>query len=72
MQVGDLVKLAQWCKNGPALMQVMEIDPLGHWGMVSAIFLQGPAIGTMGMVAKGNIFSIEHYEGAMKRHYEHR
>lgn len=72
MKIGDLVKLAQWCKNGPALMQVMEVDPLGHRGMVSALFLQGPAIGTTVKVTKGNIFSIEGYEGAMKRHYERR
>jgi len=72
VQVGELVKLAKWCKNGPALMQVMEVDPLGHSGMVSALFLQGPAIGTMSMVAKGNIFSIEKYEGAMRKHYESR
>ncbi len=72
MKVGDLVKLAQWCKNGPALMQVMEIDPLGSWGHVTALFLQGPAIGTTVKVTKGNIFSIEEYEGAMKRHYDRR
>ena len=72
MTAGDLVKLAKWCKNGPALMQVMEIDPLGHWGMVSALFLQGPAIGTMSMVTKGNIFTLEKYDEAMKKHYERR
>ena len=72
MTAGDLVKLAKWCKNGPALMQVMEIDPLGHWGMVAALFLQGPAIGTMSMVTKGNIFTLEKYDEAMKKHYERR
>ena len=72
MTAGDLVKLASWCKNGPVLMQVMEIDPLGHWGMVSALFLQGPAIGTMSMVTKGNIFTLEKYDEAMKKHYERR
>jgi hypothetical protein len=53
-------------------MQVMEIDPLGSWGMVSAQFLQGPKIGSIVNVTKGNIFSIEKYEGAMKKHYERR
>jgi len=72
VKVGDLVKLANWCRNGPALMQVMEIDPLGSWGMVSAQFLQGPKIGSIVNVTKGNIFSIEKYEGAMKKHYERR
>ena len=68
MKVGDLVKLAQWCKNGPALMQVMGFSG----GRVSALFLQGPTIGTMALVSNGNIFSIEEYEGAMKEHYERR
>jgi hypothetical protein len=72
MQVGDLVRLAKWCKNGPALMQIIEIEPLGSWGMVNALFLQGPEIGSIAKVTKGNIFSIEEYEGAMKKHYDRR
>ena len=72
MKVGDLVKLARWCKNGPALMQVTEIDPLGSWGMVRALFLQGPKIGAISKVSKGNVFTLEKYDEAMRRHYERR
>lgn len=72
MEVGDLVRLAKWCKNGPALMQVMEIDPLGSYGYMNALFLEGPEMGLAVKVIKGNIFTIEKYDEAMREHYESR
>ena len=72
MQVGDLAKLAKWCKNGPELMQVMEIDAPGDYGFVRALYLGGPEIGSTSKVSKGNIFALEDYDEAMKRHYERR
>ena len=72
MQVGDLVKLAKWCKNGPELMQVMDIDGPGDYGYVKALYLGGPKIGSISKVSKGNIFTLEKYDEAMRRHYESR
>ena len=72
VQVGDLVKLAKWCKNGPELMQVMEIDAPGDYGFVKALYLGGPEIGSISKVSKGNIFTLEKYDEAMKEHYERR
>ena len=72
MQVGDLVRLAKWCKNGPELMQVMEIDALGDYGFVRALYLGGPEIGSISKVSKGNIFTLEKYDEAMREHYERR
>ena len=69
---GDLVKLANWCKNGPELMQVVEIDPLGSWGYITALFLGGPQLGSTVKVSKGNIFALEDYTKAMKEHYARR
>ena len=69
MKIGDLVKLAKWCKNGPALMQVVE--SVG-WGYVDALFLEGPKIGTITAVSCGNIFALEKYDEAMREHYENR
>ena len=72
MKVGDLARLANWCKNGPELMQILEIDPLGHYGHVKALFLGGPEIGSISRVSKGNIFALEDYTKEMKKHYERR
>ena len=72
MKVGDLVKLARWCKNGPELMQVMEIDAPGDYGYVKALYLGGPEIGSTSKVSKGNIFTLEKYDEAMREHYERR
>jgi hypothetical protein len=72
MKVGDLVKLAKWCKNGPELMQIMEINPLGWHGHVRALFLGGPEMGLIARVSKGNIFTLEKYDEAMREHYERR
>ena len=71
MKVGDLVKLAKWCKNGPAIMQVMELGS-GYDYFVDALFLEGPEIGTIVKAANGNIFALEKYDEAMKEHYEKR
>ena len=72
MQVGDLVKLAKWCKNGPELMQVMEINAPGDYGYVKALYLGGPEIGSTSKVSKGNIFTLEKYDEAMREHYANR
>ena len=72
MQVGDLAKLAKWCKNGPELMQILEIDPLGHYGYVRALYLGGPEIGSTSKVSKGNIFTLEKYDEAMRKYYASR
>ena len=72
MKVGDLAMLANWCKNGPELMQIIEIDPLGSWGHVKAQFLGGPETGSISKVSKGNIFTLEKYDEAMREHYERR
>ncbi len=69
MQVGDLVKLAKWCKNGPALMQVTNLSCRYY---VEALFLQGPKLGSVANVSTGNIFTLEDYDAAMKKHYERR
>jgi len=71
LKVGDLVKLAKWCKNGPALMQVVEQGARNNF-FVDALFLEGPEIGTIVEVANGNIFALEKYDEAMKEHYESR
>ena len=68
MQIGDLVKLARWCHNGPELMQVMDIG--GRY--VEALFLGGPKLGSIVNVSKGNIFTLEKYDEAMREHYERR
>jgi hypothetical protein len=72
MKIGDLAKLAKWCKNGPALMQIMDIDRPGDYGYVMALYLGGPNIGSTVKVSKGNIFAIEKYDEAMRKHYERR
>lgn len=72
MKIGDLVKLAKWCKNGPALMQVMDIDRPGDYGYANVIFLEGPKMGLTVKATKGNIFSIEEYDEAMRKHCERR
>ena len=66
MKVGDLVKLAKWCKNGPALMQVMDITCKYY---VRALFLGGPKIGAIVNVSTGNIFNLKDYDAAMRKHY---
>jgi len=68
VQVGDLVKLAHWCKNGPELMQVVDIS----YQHVRALFLGGPKIGSIVNVSKGNLFILEEYDEAMKKHYASR
>jgi hypothetical protein len=69
VQVNDLVKLAKWCKNGPALMQVTNTSNPYY---VQALFLGGPELGSIVNVSKGNIFTLEEYDEAMRRHYERR
>jgi hypothetical protein len=71
MRVGDLVKLAAWCKNGPALMQLMD-HPVTTSSHVQALFLEGIEIGHTVRVSCSNIFTLEDYDGAMKKHYERR
>ena len=68
MQVGDLVRLAKWCRNGPVLMQVTSKE---H-SCIKATFLEGPKIGIVVKVSKSNIFILEVYDEAMKKHYERR
>jgi hypothetical protein len=68
LKVGELVKLAKWCKNGPVLMQVTGIG----FQHVSAIFLGGPRLGSIAEVSKGNLFTLDDYDEAMRKHYEHR
>ena len=68
MKVGELVKLAKWCKNGPALMQVTNTG----FQHVSAIFLEGPKLGSIVEVSRGNLFTLNDYDEAMRRHYERR
>ena len=53
-------------------MQIIEIDPLGSWGHVKAQFLGGPETGSISKVSKGNIFTLEKYDEAMREHYERR
>ena len=72
MKIGDLAKLAKWCKNGPELMQIMDIDAPGDYGYVMALFLGGPKIGLTVKVSKGNVFTLEKYDEAMRKHYERR
>jgi hypothetical protein len=69
VQVGDLVKLAKWCKNGPELMQVTNISCRYY---VEALFLGGPKLGSIVNVSTGNIFTLEGYDEAMRKHYEGR
>jgi len=68
VQVGELVKLAKWCKNGPELMQVRDVG----FQHVKALFLGGPKLGSIVDVSKGNIFALEDYDEAMRKHYERR
>ena len=65
MQVGELVKLAKWCSNGPALMQVIETGGL----YIMAIYLEGPRTGEISNVAPENLFSLHVYDEEMKKHY---
>ncbi len=68
MKVGELVRLAKWCKNGPALMQVMKIVNSSH---VEAMFLEGTNVGELSSyVLISNIFKLEDYDEAMRKHDE--
>ena len=64
MKTGELVKLAKWCKNGSSLMQIIEIK---H-DFIKAMFLTGPKTGKTSEVFKGNLFSLDDYDGAMEKH----
>ena len=68
MRINDLVKLAKWCKNGPELMQIVDIN----YQYIVALFLGGPELGSIVNVSKGNVFALEKYDEAMRRHYERR
>ena len=68
VQVGDLVMLAKWCKNGPELMQVMSMKN----DRVDALFLRGPKAGTMCKATRYNVFLLSEYDKAMERHYANR
>ena len=72
MKSGDLVRLAQWCKNGPALMEIMGAGYCTGRPHVRAIFLEGSQMGTIADVWRGNLFRLEDYDEAMKKHYENR
>jgi len=72
MKSGDLARLAKWCSNGPELMHVIEVDAPGDYGYVKALYLGGPKIGIISKVSKGNIFTLDKYDEAMREHYEHR
>lgn len=68
MKVGELVKLAKWCKNGPALMHVVEIIDSSH---IAAMYLEGSKVGEMApYVSVSNLFAVEDYDEAMRKHYE--
>ena len=64
MEVGDVVKLAKWCKNGPALMHVLEIK----YSFIKAMYLSGERCGTITDVSKGNAYTLEKYDEAMEKH----
>ncbi len=53
-------------------MQILDIDTPGDYGYVRALYLGGPEIGSISKVSKGNIFTLEKYDEAMKKHYERR
>ena len=72
MKAGDLVRLAQWCKNGPALMEIVDEGYCTGRPHVHALFLEGPNLGTIADVYKGNLFRLEDYDKAMKKHYANR
>ena len=68
MKVGELVRLAKWCQNGPAFMQVTKVVNSSH---VEAMFLEGPHVGEIApYVLTSNIFKLEDYNKAMKLHDE--
>ena len=67
MKVGDLAMLANWCKDGPCLMHIIKVDYDIH-----AVYMQGPKSGTTCEVITSNIFALDKYDDAMKRHYESR
>lgn len=69
MKVGDLVKLAKWCKNGPELMHIIGIESRDR---VKALYLGGSKLGSIATVYTGNIFALEDYDEAMRKHYESR
>ena len=69
MKAGDLVKLAKWCKNGPALMHVTDATNRYY---VKALFLEGQRTGSIATVSRGNIFTLEGYDAAMEKHYASR
>lgn len=72
MHTGELVRLAPWCKNGPAIMEVLErkLEPCRSY--VKVIFLEGPELGRITDVHMGNIFTLEDYDDAVEKHYENR
>ena len=64
MKVGELVKLAKWCQNGPALMQVTKVVNSDH---IEAMFLEGFHVGEIApYVLTSNIFKLEDYDKAMR------
>ena len=63
MKVGDLVKLADWCINGPALLQLIETP---EYGSYTAMFLEGPRLGESALVNPGNVFFLGDYESGIK------
>ncbi len=68
IKVGELVKLAEWCQNGPALMQVTKVINSDH---IEAMFLEGYHAGEISpYVLVSNIFKLEDYDEAMRKHYE--
>ena len=50
-------------------MQITEINALGDYGYVKALYLGGPEIGSISKVSKGNIFTLEEYDEAMRKYY---
>jgi len=70
--IGDLMKLAAWCNNGPALMEIVGEGYCTGRPHVQAIFLEGSNMGTIVDVYKGNLFRLEDYNEAMKKHYANR
>ena len=63
MKTGDLVMLAEWCKNGGSLRPGLEISP----PPIQAIYLNGPLAGKITGVFKGNLFSVYEYHEAMRK-----
>jgi hypothetical protein len=67
MKVGELGILAGWCKDGPAVMRIVDIDfEYRDRSQYFAMFFEGPKFGEVCKVNKDNLFPIEKYEECMQ------